>query len=240
MSDLYLALLSFAGYEVIALITARQVYRHAMFTRYDYRGKERHAGKAWGVSQLWGPALILAPPAGACTLAGFIIYGTCLGLRNGMRWFIKAESLNARNFVPHKVTTEALEAECGRAGKDLPSRARAWTRRTTSSGHSAGRLSNKGMHGCMTRGSAMTEFTIEDAKRVQRELKLGDFHVIHWHPDTWVMAHADAERASEMDLTDCCIHKWMLTEDARHCDQCFPEPGWYMIMDEHDVKGLAL
>lgn len=119
MSDWLLALASFLGYEVIALITARQVYKRAMFTRYDYRGKERHAGKAWGVSQLWGPALILAPPAGACTLAGFIIYGTCLGLRNGMRWFIKTESLDVRHFQPHKITTEALEAECGRAGKDL-------------------------------------------------------------------------------------------------------------------------
>lgn len=86
----------------------------------------------------------------------------------------------------------------------------------------------------------MTSFTIEDAKRVQRDLRLGDFHVAHWHPDSFVMAHTDAERASEMDLAECGMHQWMLTDDAWLCELCFPQAGWYMILDEHKVRGLPL
>lgn len=86
----------------------------------------------------------------------------------------------------------------------------------------------------------MTEPTIEDAKRVQRDLCLGEFHVAHWHPDGFVIAHTDAERASEMELTECSIHEWMLTDDAWYCERCFPQAGWYTVLGEHEVKGLAL
>lgn len=91
-------------------------------------------------------------------------------------------------------------------------------------------------------------FTIEDAKRAQRDLDLGTVHIVYIDPDEgFVMAHTDAERASGMSLLDCEIHKWLATASECHHSVlgrgscCFPElPGWYVIRGLHNARGLAL
>lgn len=77
---------------------------------------------------------------------------------------------------------------------------------------------------------------IEDAKRVQRDLGLGDVHVFHITEAGFVMAHTDAERASGMDLRTCEVHE--ILADA---GDIWERPyGWYQLDDEYDVKGIAL
>lgn len=86
-------------------------------------------------------------------------------------------------------------------------------------------------------------FTVEDAKRVQRDLGLGDRHVVYTADGTingwgFVMAHTDAERASGASLWDCWVHQWLCEHDWM-CRHCFPADGWYEITD-CKVQGLAL
>lgn len=81
-------------------------------------------------------------------------------------------------------------------------------------------------------------FTIEDAKRVQRDLDLGDRHIAFVNRyEGFVLAHTDTERASGMNLADCEIHHW-LSRRIRRC--CFPALGWYEIIAVHKARGLAL
>ncbi len=90
--------------------------------------------------------------------------------------------------------------------------------------------------------------TIEDAKRVQRDLSLGEFHVIYLDLDEgWVMAHTDAERATGMDLTTCDVHEWA-SECGEFLGQYLPaltDQGWLVIARQPGkkellVRGLAL
>lgn len=90
-------------------------------------------------------------------------------------------------------------------------------------------------------------FTIEDAKRVQRDLGLGDRHVVYFDPDEgFVLAHTDAEREAGMDLTTCRFHYWLckLGEDpswALWVGNGFPgSPGWYEMEYLTVARGLAL
>ena len=85
-------------------------------------------------------------------------------------------------------------------------------------------------------------FTIEDARRVQRDLKLGDVHVACIDlADGFVLAHTDDERASGTDLRMCEIHRWLAYANPRGLHECcFPLPGWYQVSELHDAKGLAL
>ena len=89
-------------------------------------------------------------------------------------------------------------------------------------------------------------FTIEDARRVQRDLKLTDRHVVYIDPEQgWVMAHTDAERASGMNLRDCIYHRWLwaLVTDGAWGPYAgnFPQlPGWYEMPSLTTSKGLAL
>ncbi len=90
-------------------------------------------------------------------------------------------------------------------------------------------------------------FTIEDAKRVQRDLGLSEVHVVYVDPDEgFVLAHTDAERASGMDLRDCRFHYWLVKigEDASwvpYVGGGFPgSPGWYEMKYPNVSRGLAL
>ena len=89
-------------------------------------------------------------------------------------------------------------------------------------------------------------FTIEDAKRVQRDLNLGDRHVVYIDPeDGFVLAHTDAERAEGIDLTKCPFHYWLcvLGKDPSWAPYVgnFPQvPGWYEMKYPTVSKGLAL
>lgn len=92
-------------------------------------------------------------------------------------------------------------------------------------------------------------FTIEDAKRVQRDFNLGDQHVAYVDPGTgwFVLAHTDAERGLQAlsPLAECYAHRWLARSPMPHgfiemwgC--CFPESGWYVIPGIHEARGLAL
>ncbi len=90
-------------------------------------------------------------------------------------------------------------------------------------------------------------FTIEDAKRVQRDLGLGEFHVVYIDLDEgFAMAHTDAERASGMDLTECQFHYWLskLGVDESWLPFVgsgrFTDPGWYQMKYPTTAEGLAL
>lgn len=98
-------------------------------------------------------------------------------------------------------------------------------------------------------------FTVEDAKRVQRDFKLGDKHVVYleWSRG-FVMAHTDAERANQLmlSLEECAVHHWMAGWEMLwgRCRKPYPgsacfftDSGWYTIEGEgalRVVKGLAL
>jgi hypothetical protein len=88
-------------------------------------------------------------------------------------------------------------------------------------------------------------FTIEDAKHVQRDLRLGHTHVAFIDPNEgFVLAHTDAERASgASSLWRCPIHDWLRDGDP-YWDVA---PGWYQIPSLRSfsppsgrMKGLAL
>jgi hypothetical protein len=89
-------------------------------------------------------------------------------------------------------------------------------------------------------------WTIEDAKRVQRDLGLGEVHVAYIDLDEgFVIAHTDAERESGMDLHDCRYHYWLCKLDE---PEWLPyiwdisESGWYSLsgLVPGTAKGLAL
>jgi hypothetical protein len=88
-------------------------------------------------------------------------------------------------------------------------------------------------------------FTVEDAKRVQRDLGLGDVHVVYID-DEWgfSLAHTDAERASGTSLWDCQYHRWLfaLMDDGAWGPYVgnFPENGWYEMPTLTTSKGIAL
>ena len=54
-------------------------------------------------------------------------------------------------------------------------------------------------------------FTIEDARRVQRDLGLGHAHVYYADYDSFVLAHTDRERAAGASLEDCPVHRNLRT-----------------------------
>lgn len=141
MSDWILAALSLLGYEAVAMVLARVLYRHVMWdnlnthrvhvgfgreeNRYRYE-KARHAGKSWWLAQAWGPALVAAPPAAVLAAAIGVVWGfgwlicqlVCQSCR-GAAWFIKTETLSVQQMRPHKVDEGALEAACAQAGREL-------------------------------------------------------------------------------------------------------------------------
>lgn len=89
-------------------------------------------------------------------------------------------------------------------------------------------------------------FTIEDARRVQRELGITS-HVAYVDPDCgFVLAHTSFERdlRPAMDLRRCEIHRWL--DDLEfaglfgNLSCCFPQPGWYRIAGLHEARGIAL
>jgi hypothetical protein len=76
-------------------------------------------------------------------------------------------------------------------------------------------------------------FTIEDARRVQRDLGLGHAHVYYVDHPGFVLAHTDAERAAEDDLEACFVHRNL-------CEGTDLLPlGWY-CWTPGVLKGLAL
>jgi hypothetical protein len=99
-------------------------------------------------------------------------------------------------------------------------------------------------------------FTVEDAKRVQRDLKLGDRHVAYVSRSSgFVLAHTDAERANALALSLelCPVHAWLCevgtwitrTGAVRGMrPEGFPADGWYEITPwgdyRYEAKGLAL
>lgn len=93
-------------------------------------------------------------------------------------------------------------------------------------------------------------FTIEDARRVQRDLRLGDRHVAYIDPDEgFVLAHTDAERDSGMDLAECETHRALCDTPPSDLSYEDGEPGWYQItaselkvfgLPVYIIKGLAL
>jgi hypothetical protein len=85
-------------------------------------------------------------------------------------------------------------------------------------------------------------FTVEDAKRVQRDFNLGDFHVVYSGPvNGWgfVMAHTDEERGSGVNLWNCMIHRWLAESVPGFIECCFPQAGWYRVESLHEVKVLV-
>jgi hypothetical protein len=96
-------------------------------------------------------------------------------------------------------------------------------------------------------------FTIEDVKRAQRDLGLGDRHVVYIDDEVFLLAHTDAERAEHADLWQCEIHLWLSEGGGTcyygdgvlsypvDCFGCFTGgSGWYEISRSHQAKGLAL
>jgi hypothetical protein len=91
-------------------------------------------------------------------------------------------------------------------------------------------------------------FTIEDAKRVQRDLGLGDRHVVYVDPACgFVMAHTDAERAAGQEVMNACRFHYWLTVIS--CDEAWlpfvgsgllAVPGWYEMLTLTSSKGIAL
>lgn len=91
------------------------------------------------------------------------------------------------------------------------------------------------------------KFSVEDAKRVQRDLKLGDRHVVYIDPgEGFVMAHTDHERYGVKPLDECETHLALCKmaagswADLVLLESRFPKPGWYEITAIHEAKGLAL
>jgi hypothetical protein len=85
-------------------------------------------------------------------------------------------------------------------------------------------------------------FTVEDAKRVQRDFKLGDCHVVYIDPASgggFAMAHTDEERGSGVSLWDCEIHRWLAEEAPGFIECCFPQAGWYRVESLHEAEGIA-
>jgi hypothetical protein len=92
-------------------------------------------------------------------------------------------------------------------------------------------------------------FTIEDAKRVQIDLGLGDRHVVYFDlAEGFVMAHTNAERTAGVDLMECHVHYWltMLGDDPVGWGPyvgsgvLVRQPGWYTMAYPTQAKGLAL
>lgn len=90
------------------------------------------------------------------------------------------------------------------------------------------------------------EFTIDDAKRVQRDLRLGGRHVAYVDPDEgFVLAHTDAERARRAPLHRCPVHRWLNYErqDNGYTEpqgDLFREAGWYEITGLGEARRLVL
>lgn len=86
-------------------------------------------------------------------------------------------------------------------------------------------------------------FTVEDAKRVQRDLGLTGVHVAYLDGAGFVLAHTDWER-EHCDLWDCRFHYWLTKlGDAEWVPYLwrFPQlPGWYKLPDLVTCEGLAL
>lgn len=89
-------------------------------------------------------------------------------------------------------------------------------------------------------------FTVEDAKRVQRDLGLTGVHVVYLDGTGFVLAHTDAERAVQLmvSLWECRFHYWLTklgsAEWVPYLWQ-FPQlPGWYKLPDLVTCEGLAL
>lgn len=84
-------------------------------------------------------------------------------------------------------------------------------------------------------------FTIEDARRVQRDLKLTDRHVVYIDLEHgFAIAHSQDERDQGDDLTQCVVHKWLAYDVYGMLECCFTDSGWYEVHGLHDVQGLAL
>lgn len=93
-------------------------------------------------------------------------------------------------------------------------------------------------------------FTIEDARRVQRDLGLGNVHVAYVDPDEgFVLAHTALGRSlisQGYPLEWCEIHSWLAREPSgllgyvEMWGDCFPLAGWYRINGMHVAEGLAL
>lgn len=96
-------------------------------------------------------------------------------------------------------------------------------------------------------------FTVEDAVRVQRDLKLGHVHVVYFDPDEgyFVLAHTNVERGNQLafSLEQCVVHLWLLDGGGtccfggreRDCFGCFDGgAGWYTIPAHHYADGLPL
>jgi hypothetical protein len=63
--------------------------------------------------------------------------------------------------------------------------------------------------------------TLADVINLQRELGLSDVHVAHISISGFHLAHTDAERLSEMNLSECDLHRHL-------CDEGWNiRPGWY-------------
>lgn len=77
---------------------------------------------------------------------------------------------------------------------------------------------------------------------MQRDLQLGDRHVVYADPDGWVMAHTDAERANQLmlSLEECPVHCWALDLCVGSYSHFFPQTGWYQIEWPFPPKGLPL
>lgn len=102
--------------------------------------------------------------------------------------------------------------------------------------------------------------SIEEARQVQRDLRLLDSHVIYVDIDSdwFAVAHTDAERASQLtiSLTQCALHQYLIAGGLDHRMCCaggqghapefvFPSSGWYEVLDAGDpaharIRGLAL
>ncbi len=86
-------------------------------------------------------------------------------------------------------------------------------------------------------------FTIDDVRRVQANLGLGEFHVVYLDLDEgWSMAHTDAERAMRMDLCTCDVHLWA-TECGTLLGEYLPDwaaTGWLCLARQPGKKELLV
>ena len=78
----------------------------------------------------------------------------------------------------------------------------------------------------------MTGPSIEDLKRIQRELNLCDVHVVWIGPLHFVIAHTDEERAT-IDLEDCELHNTLLQFDPGDIIE-----GYYKVMVYGNDEGF--
>lgn len=61
-------------------------------------------------------------------------------------------------------------------------------------------------------------------KEIQRNLNLGDTHVVWVGPESFAVAHTDEERSADGDLEECELHKWLVSQDDQPYDT-----GYYRV-----------